>query len=205
MAIYRCTVKGHLPDGEIWDTTFHIDHTANDGASLLTAISSGITKWWQGPPTPANSIQQLVTPTVGVDGFVLDELNGAGRNVAQFVTVLILVGTNASEMWPHEVSMVASTRTANPIKGGSGRSYQPPMGVDQLVAGLLNSTACGQIARAVASMFTEVNTAAVGGVGVYHRGSGLIDKITGVDVGNVPDVQTRRRNGIDEIRAGAAV
>lgn len=205
MSIYRCTIQGHLPDGEIWNTTLHIDHTGGSGAGLITAISTGITKMWQGPPTPANSIQQLVPTTVGIDGFILDELDGSGHNLAQFVTSLPLVGTNASEMLPHEVSVAVSTRTANPTRSGRGRGFLCPFGVDQIVGGLLDSTAQGQVLRAYASMITEINTVAVGGVGVYHRRSNATDPITTVDVGNVPDVQRRRRNAFPETRLSMAV
>lgn len=205
MAIYRCTIQGHLPDGEIWNTTLHIDHTAGAGGALLTAISTGITKMWQGPPTPANSIQQLVPTTVGIDQYTLDELDNRGKNVNQFVTSLPLVGTNTSEMLPHEVSVAVSTRTASPTRSGRGRSFLCPFGVDQIVGGLLDSTAQGQVVRAYASMLTEINTVAVGGVGVYHKFLVSTTKITSVDVGNVPDVQRRRRNAFPETRLSLAV
>lgn len=205
MSFYRCTIQGHLLSGEIWNTTIHIEHTGSSGAALVTPISTGITAWWQGPPTPANSIQQLVSTGVGVDGFVLDELSPSGRNIAQFVQALPLVGTNANEMWPFQCTVAVSTRTANPTRAGRGRGFSPPYCVDSVVGGKLDPTAQGQTLRAYVSMLQAINAVATGKCVVWHKESNLGDIITGCDVGDVIDTQNRRRNAFPETRLTLAV
>lgn len=205
MSFYRCTIKGHLPDGEIWETTLHIEHTGGAGAALVTPIASGITLLWQGPPTPANSIQQLVSTTVGVDGFVLDELDGSSHNLNQFTQALPLVGTNTNEMLPFQNSVCVTTRTASPTKNGHGRSFMPPFCVDSVVSGKLDPTAQAQLLRGYVAMLQEINTVATGKVIVYHRSFLSADIITGCDVGDVFDNQRRRRDGFPETRLTLSV
>lgn len=205
MSFYRASIKGHLLSGEIWETTLHIEHTDNSGAALITPITSGITAWWQGPPTPANSIQQLVNTGVGVDGFTLDELTPQGRNLHQFTASVPLSGTNANEMWPFQCTVAASTRTANPTREGRGRGFHPPYCVDSVVAGKLDSTAAAQTLRAYVAMLQAINTVATGSCVVWHKGSNSADVITSCDVGDVIDTQNRRRNAFPETRVTLAV
>jgi hypothetical protein len=205
MAIYRLTQQGHLLDGEIWNATLHINHLSGDGAALLTTCAEAVTLLWQGPPTPANSIQQLVPTTIGLDEIVLDQLNGIGRNVEQFRTPLSLDGTDASDVLPFQCSVAVSTRTDLPTRAGRGRFFLPPFGLDTAVAGLFDGTAAAQVARAAKAMVDHINAGTTFGCVVYHRASNDGDFITSVDVGNVFDTQRRRRNQITETRVAATI
>lgn len=205
MAIYRLTQQGHLLNGEIWNSTMHINHTGGDGAALLTTCLEAVTLLWQGPPTPANSIQQLVPTTIGVDELVLDELNGIGRNVEQHRSALVLAGTNANDVLPYQVSVAYSTRTALPTRAGRGRGFLPAFAVTECVGGLFPSAGQGQVVRAVKAMIDHINLATSFGVIVYHKAANSGTFVESVDVGNVFDTQRRRRNQITEVRVSASI
>lgn len=205
MSIYRLTQQGHLPDGEIWNSTLHIDHVGGEGATLLTTCLEAVTLLWQGPPTPGSSIQQLVPTTVGVDELVLDQLNGIGRNSEQFRSALALVGTASADMLPFQCSVAYSTRTSLPTRSGRGRGFLPPFSLDTAVGGLFTSTGQSQVALAVKAMIDHINADTSRGVVVYHKASNDGDFIESVDVGNVFDTQRRRRNQITETRVSASI
>lgn len=205
MAIYRLTQQGHLLDGEIWNATLHISHIAGEGAALLTTCLEAVTLLWQGPPTPANSIQQLVPTTIGVDELVLDQLDFQGKNVEQNRSPLSLDGTSVADVLPFQCSVAVSTRTALPTRAGRGRFFLPPFALDTAVAGLFDGTAAAQVARAAKAMIDHINASASFGVVIWHKATDDFDFVTSVDVGNVFDTQRRRRNQITETRVSAAI
>lgn len=205
MAFYRMTQQGHSLNGEIWNTTLHIEHLANQGATLLTLCQEAVTLLWQGPPTPANSIQQLIPTTIGVDEIVVDELDGVGKNLHQNRGSLVLAGTNANDVLPYQCSVGYSTRTASPTRRGRGRGFLPVFAVDTAVGGLLNPTAQAQVARAVKAMIDHINASVSFGCVVYHKTDGDGTYIESIDVGDVFDTQRRRRNQITETRISAVM
>jgi hypothetical protein len=205
MAHYRLTQQGHALNGEVWNTTLHIDHLSGDGAALLTVCLEAVTLLWQGPPTPANSIQQLVPTTIGCDELVLDELNALGRNVEQNRSSLSLSGTNVADVLPYQCSVAYSTRTILPTRAGRGRGFLPVFALTTCVGGLFDSTAQAQVVRAVKAMIDHINAFASVGVVVYHKAANSSDFISKVDVGDVFDTQRRRRNQITETRISADI
>lgn len=205
MAIYRLTTQGHLPGGEIWNTTLHINHTAGQGADLLVTCEEAVTLLWQGPPTPADSIQQLVPTTIGTDELVLDQLTSTGTNDFQFRSALSLDGTSAEDMLPFQVSVGFSLRTDFPTRAGRGRGFLPPYALDTCVGGKLASTPQGQTALALKAMLDHINASTDVGVVVYHRVGHGSDKVLSVDVGDVFDTQRRRRNQLTEVRVSASL
>jgi len=205
MAIFRLTQQGHLLDGEIWNSTLHISHISGEGAALLTTCIEAVTLLWQGPPTPANSIQQLVPTTIGLDELVVDEIDFAGHNIDQFRSSLSLDGTDIADTLPFQCSVAVSTRTALPTRAGRGRFFLPPFGLDTAVAGLFDSTAQAQVVRAAKAMIDHINAATSFGVVIWHKKTDTFDFVTSVDVGNVFDTQRRRRNQITETRISAAM
>jgi hypothetical protein len=205
MAFYRATQKGHLPSGEIWDSTVHIEDVAGNAATLITVFADAVTLLWQGPPTPANSIQQLVPTTVGLDEIVVDELNNLGHNVAQEVATLALPGTSVDDMLPYQVSVGYSKRTGQPNRAGRGRGFLPPFALTTCVGGLLDATAQAQVTRAAGAFLSHIAQNSTGGPVVYHNGFNTGTLISSCDVGNVFDTQRRRRNQITETRISIAV
>jgi hypothetical protein len=204
MAIYRLTQQGHLLNGEVWNCTLHISQITGEGAALLVTCLEAVTLLWQGPPTPANSIQQLIPTTVGVDELVLDEIDFNGKNIDQHRSALSLDGTNVNDVLPYQCSVAVSTRTALPTRAGRGRFFLPAFALDQAVGGLLDAAAQPQIARAAKAMIDHINLSSFGCV-IWHKATDSFDAITSVDVGNVFDTQRRRRNQITETRVSASI
>lgn len=205
MAFYRLTQQGHALNGEIWNTTLHIEHLANQGAALLTTCMEAVTLLWQGPPTPANSIQQLVPTTIGVDELVVDELDGVGKNLHQNRGSLALSGTSVDDVLPYQCSVAYSTRTASPTRRGRGRGFLPVFATSTAVGGLFDSTAQAQVVRAVKAMIDHINANTSFGCVVYHKTDGDATYIESIDVGDVFDTQRRRRNQITETRISATM
>jgi len=205
MANYRLTQQGHLLDGEIWNSTLHISTSIGAGAALLATCVDAVTLLWQGPPTPANSIQQLIPTGIGLDELVIDQLDALGHNTDQFRTSLSLDGTSVADVLPFQCSVAVSTRTDLPTRAGRGRFFLPPFSLDTAVGGLLDSAAAAQVARAAKAMIDHINTETSFGCIVYHKATSDGDFITSVDVGNVFDTQRRRRNQITETRVSASI
>jgi hypothetical protein len=205
MALYRLTQQGHALNGEIWNTTLHINHTGGEGADLLTTCLEAVTLLWQGPPTPAASIQQFIPTTIGCDELVLDELNGIGRNVEQHRSALSLDGTNVNDVLPYQCSVAYSTRTALPTRSGRGRGFLPVFALDQCIGGKLDPAAQSPIALAVKAMIDHINAATSFGCIVYHKASNNGTFIESIDVGDVFDTQRRRRNQLVETRVSATI
>lgn len=200
MAFYRISVHGHiLTDLERFIWTWHVQDAGGLADTIAADAATAVTLMWNGPPTPASSILQLVPVTTAPDEVVVDELDGAGKNVAQGAQTLALVGTNVTESMPPNVTVAVSTRTALPTRRGRGRFFLPPFGVGTDVGGLLTATARGQIAAAVKAALDSLNANGHQPV-IYHRDLNSGTPITAIDVGNVFDQQERRRDKITEVR-----
>lgn len=200
MPFYRITVSGHiLTATEQFQWTWHVTDTGGQAAPIAVDAADAVTLFWQGPPTPASSIQQLVPIATGPDLVTVDELDSSGRNVAQAAETLALPGTSVAESLPPNVTVAVSTRTALPTRRGRGRWYCPPMAVDTVISGLLDGTARGQIAAAAKAALDHLNGAGHQVV-IYHRDLNTGTPVTAVDVGNVFDQQERRRDKIEEVR-----
>lgn len=199
MAIYRVTAFGHLQGGEEWNCTWHCSGVTNQAATVNALGSDAWTLIWQGPPTPASSIQQLIANEVGVDGVRTEELDDTGRNVNQIIASLALVGTDAAESLPPHVSAAVSLRSLSPTRFGRGRFFLPPFGVDTVLNQRMTAAARGQTAAAAVAGLNHMKAGAFPVV-IFHRNNGGFEQVTAIDVGDVFDVQSRRRNQLVETR-----
>lgn len=205
MAKYRLTYGGGLPGGEIWDSTIHLEDVAGNAGSLITTLGEAVALFWNGPPTPANSITQLVPTTVDLTRIQVDELDNFGKNVAQARDSIALVGTAVADILPYQITSRYTTRSALPTRAGRGGGCPPPFSLDTCVGGLLDSTSQAQLVRATKAMLDHLNAAITGRVGIYHVDHDTITPITSIDVGDVFDNQARRRNQLTETRISATL
>jgi hypothetical protein len=151
---------------------------------------------WNGVATPADSIKQLVSTTVGIDASLATAIDPlTGKNDDQVLTAETLVGTNVGDTLPPQNAVVVSLRTAKATKSGRGRFYLPPFAESEVVAGLLTTTAQGQVSVAAQKMVQSLNGAGYI-VQVFHRSTITGDDVVSVDVSNVVGTQRRRRNKI---------
>jgi hypothetical protein len=205
MTFYRLTARGHLPQGEIFTFTLHCQNIGGTIAGAAAAWHTALGLLWNGVATPADSIKQLVSTTIGIDVSVADALDPlTGKNDAQITTAETLVGTSAADPLVNQDAVVVSLRTAKATKAGRGRFYLPPYGEDETTAGVLLATPRGQTTTAAQKMIQSLNGAGYT-VGVFHRNTITIDPVVSVDVSNVVGTQRRRRNKIVPVRSSANV
>ena len=205
MTFYRLTAKGHTVSGEIFTFTLHCQNISGTLTGAGTAWHNALLLLWNGVASPADSIKQCISTSVGIDASVVDALDPlTGKNSTQLVTTETLVGTNATAVLPPQDAVVVSLRTAKATKAGRGRFFLPPFCADQVSAGLLTATARGQVATAAQKMVQSLNGAGYT-VGVFHRGTITQDAVVSVDVNNVVGTQRRRRDKIIGTRSSLTV
>jgi len=204
MAIYRTTVRGRFVSGEIWNWTWHHTGVTNQAAVLASIAADAVTLMWQGPPTPASSLQQLYDAGTNVDGVRCNELDSSGHNVSEGVVDLALLGTGVAEPLPPQVAIVVSERTDVPTRFGRGRIFLPAPMVSVLIDQRLGATARAQVLAAAHAGLSHFQTNSFPVV-IFHRNSGTFDQVTHIDVGDVLDTQRRRRNQLAEVRVSTNI
>jgi hypothetical protein len=136
---------------------------------------------------------------MGVDFVRVDELDNAGKNVSQIVTPLTLVGTSTDELLPPNVAVAASLRTDTPTKAGRGRNFLPSPVVTCVVDQKLDTTIQTAIKNAWLRALNSMNADDCRVV-IWSRATSIPFDVVSVDVGDVFDVQNRRRNQQTEVR-----
>lgn len=204
MTIYRLVATGHTP-GEIFTFGVHVQKVGGSVELAEDAWHTALNLLWNGVATPADSIKQLVSTTVGVDQSSATELSAIdGRNLSQSLQGETLVGTATGEPLPPQVSAVVTLRTALANRSGRGRFYLPPYTVDQVIADRLDATSQGETVEAAQGMIQSLNGAGYEVI-VYHRLDFTGTVVTGIDVGDVYGTQRRRRNKLIPSRQSLSV
>lgn len=204
MAFYRVKFFGHLLDNEIFDTGWHVSRATGDVTTVATTALDAFTLMWSGTNTPAGNIEGMVNTGIGVDGVEVDELDGSGKNVEQHIISASLTGTSAEEPLPYQVSVKVSFRTADPIKGGTGGFYLPPFTVAQCASSRLDPTDQTAVKNGALAAARHMQSNGCPLV-VWHKAINTASTVTDVDVGDVFDVQSRRRNQLVEVRVRTAL
>jgi hypothetical protein len=194
MAHYRLTAKGTLP-GESFNFGLHATGSAGDSAGAATALAAALTSMW----TDATDglVSHYTSDVVIVAGHAAELSDLTGKQVDAADSSLSLTGTAVSQMLPHEVCPVISTRAAAAQRKDRGRFYLPPPAITTCVAGLLDSTVRGHFANAAAILVNSLQGAGFTPV-ILHHVTHTDDAITVVRAGSVFGVQRRRRNDLIE-------
>lgn len=204
MAFYRGTIKGHLEGGEIFNCTIHFDQVTGQAATGASALADAVTLMWSGTNTPAGNITALYPAAIGVDSVVMDELDDAGRNVAQGRTSLALVGTGTDEPLPPQNAMVVSLRSNTPTRAGRGRFFLPSPVVTTVIDQRLDSAAQTDVLNGALAMLNHMSGLGFTPV-IRHRFDTTVTEVVTIDVGDVFDTQRRRRNKLVETRVSATL
>jgi hypothetical protein len=202
MAIYRVTMEGHEETLEQWNTTWHVQAVTGQGAVVAATAADAITAAWSGTTGPAGRLDAYYPASFGVDGVRVEELDAGGHNLTQNFVPLTLVGTSTDELLPPNVAVAISLRTDIPTKAGRGRNFLPGPVVTTVASQLLATAVQTAIKNA---WLRALNHMLDNGfpVGIFHRNLGNWDQVVTVDVGNVFDGMTTRRNQIDEVRVAS--
>jgi hypothetical protein len=200
MAHYRLTAKGTLP-GETFNFGLHASGSAGDAAGAAAAWATALDAFWTDGTDGAETLFSSDITILAAHAAELSDLNG--RQVDAAESAVSLTGTNVSDMLPHEVAWAVTTRGAAANKKDRGRFYLPPPAVSEITNGLYAGAACTRLSAAAAILVNSLQGAGFNPVILHPNFTDTV--ITIVDVGNVPDVQRRRRNKLIEARTATGV
>lgn len=193
MALYRLTASGSLP-GEQFNWGLHVEGSGGDAAGAATAWQSALTAFWTDATDGAEAVFSTDVEILVAHAAELDPLTGKQIDAAE--EALALTGTDAGDMLPHEVALAVTTLGASTNRKDRGRFYLPPPSVAQITNGRIGNTPKTRVANAAAILINSLQGA--GFTPVIKHPDMTSTAIVNVKVGDVPDVQRRRRNKLVE-------
>lgn len=200
MAIYRLTVKGITP-GETFNFGLHATGAAGDAAGAASALATAMTDAWTDVTDGWTAVFTNDISTVAAHAAELDPVTF--KQVDAVETTLSLTGTSAGDMLPHECAVAVTTRAASANRRDRGRFFLPPPAVATISNGRLLVAQRDHIAQGAAILINTLQGNAFNPV-IFHP-DGTSSAIVEVDVGDVLDVQRRRRNKLIEARITVGV
>src|SRR6267378_6065803 len=194
MAYHRLVAQGSTVAGEEFTFSVHVNAGAASVTATLAAWDTAIGLLWNGVATPADSVKQLYSTASSVVELSSTSLDpSTGRNVAQAKQSVSFVGTSGAASLPPNVATCVSLRTDTPTKAGRGRFFLPGMDFGAVSAGRLAATPQGQALAAAVGMLSSLSGAGFPVV-ILHRATMTATTVTSVDIGDVFDTITRRRD-----------
>jgi hypothetical protein len=200
MAVYRLRAEGTTP-GETFTFGLHATGAGGTAADALTAWIAALTAMWT---DVTDGIQAQFTADISIVAASAAELDpSSGHQLTRVEDAVTLPGTATGEPLPHEVAVVVSTRTDLATRRGRGRFYLPPLAVSKVDGGRVATTSVTNLLNGAVLL---INTLQGGGYApvIFHPDL-TTTAINKVDVGDVFDVQRRRRNKLIEVRQTAGV
>jgi hypothetical protein len=204
MTTFSCRLIGKLAAGESWSSGFHVDG-AGTVTDCTTVLQSACTSLWQGNGGSVSGIATAYSTTTQQTAVLVYALDpNTGKATASQEGVAVHTGNSNAAPLPPEVALVASLRSDTPGPSGRGRMYLPGPSVASVgPAGEVIVGAPPAIADSVALMLTVMGQ---GGFTPILWSTGRLQRIIRrVEIGNVYDVQRRRRNDLIEVRSVAQV
>lgn len=202
--VMRVSIIGTLPSGEEFSVNpvFKIGGDFPISVSNLQAqqIATALTAI-----TVPTQLRTMITAACAYTKYRVEARTYAGVLEAQAegIRTTPAAGTGTTGH-PYQVSIVASLRTGRPGASGRGRLYWPYTG------GVVNSTSLrlsptdpGLIGAATKTFLSDIRTAIAAtltGVSlvVWSRVGASAENVTSIQVGDVLDVQRRRRDALIE-------
>jgi len=200
----RSILHWTLPDGEVAAVRTHWEPSSAivslDDATADAFEARAETYWAdiKSHYAPATLFVGTTLQWIGTDGLVLATLDRTISGVA---------GTADAANLPTECALVVSLRTANAGRSGRGRMYLPALGTNEVLGdGRCTSGATDDISQASATYLGPLTIGAETYTAVVASTTKeLLQPILFTRVGDVFDVQRRRRNQIAEVYAQDAV
>ena len=218
--VNKVVISGNCWDGaELWSTGFYVGSTSADAADPGSTTASAIATAWSTFFTAANSSISQAYKTLQVK---VSQLETDGDVDLDMIDIYdypsAITGASGGAPLPPQISM-AVTMTSDTQRGlgAKGRMYLP--GVNAPITNTdpkMASTAQNNLCTTLKTFFDAVNasSAVVGDVVLASKGhkfvviqdpsnwyyvNGVINKVTGIRLGDVYDTQRRRRDGLDEV------
>lgn len=207
MPIFRHTFSGSLGSSEEFAYSYH-----TSGTNTID-IELGLASDWLDLSFGAAGVLPLFSPAVAHNRLRTAELDSQGNTVTALEQELTLAGSSASPSLPFEVSVCLSLRTALAGRSFRGRIYLPPMHTASMngTTGTFQTSVMTTLANAYQAAFNLINVPPLSPVVVSKISNGVprpvivATPITGIDFGNIPDAQRRRRNGQVEVRTSRPI
>lgn len=204
--VLRVSLFGSMPNGEEWSVNpvwriggdFGVPVTAAQAQTIATAIAA--------ISVPTAMLQSMSNGSTTVTGCRVEarSLTGTLESQAEALKTTPQAGSGTN-VHPFQVSLVTSLRTATPGASGRGRLYWPFTGLP-LVASTLRpaSATMTPLLAAVETYLSDIEAAieaTVTGVSlcVWSRKNGSTANVQTLAMGDVPDVQRRRRDALLEL------
>lgn len=203
--IIRVSIMGAMPSGEVWS----VNPVYRLGSGLGTTVSAAQCQ------TIATAIAARVVPTglmnalstsTTVTGCRVEarEMDGSLNAQAEAVKATPTAGNGGTTAHPYQTAIVASLRTSTVGARGRGRLYWPATGMLLTVATLRVSAAnvssiLSGMKTYLSGISTDIDTTLGGNtLGVWSRASADTHAVTSIQMGDVLDVQRRRRDQLIE-------
>jgi hypothetical protein len=185
------------------------DITEAEGEALAVTLATAWKDSWVGSPelwspdvkyTESGIVQLTQTESVDKHGVGPHPEESFGTTWYMWPVGSEPVGTAAALSLPFEVSLAVTLQTDHRGPSGRGRAYLPPPAVSQITAhGVFGSSA-----KAMSYVLCQYVMAGIAATPylpvVVSRRRLILNEITSINSGKVPDSQRRRRRSQDEAR-----
>lgn len=194
----RAQMLFQLPDGEVASTGWSL----NPGPGFVTltqadvdAIEARASAFW----TAAKARHATATSYLGVKAALIGQDDKTISTLEKAVTAV--PGTSSGQQLPTEVAVCVSLRTAFAGRSQRGRMFMPAPGHLSLTStGRLNSGAAAAYAADVDALLQPLTVGSKSFTAcVASKTANGLYPITSIRVGDVFDVQRRRRDNISEV------
>lgn len=207
--LIRLSLMGSLPGGEVWSVN-PVYAVEPPGLTVTYSDLLTIATGAAGVTIPADLLVSLGT-TTSFTGVRAEARTSSGtlEAAAEYIKPSPVAGTG-TQYHPYQTARVISLRTNTPGARGRGRLYWPATSTSLSSATLrASSPSSSAMATAAASYLTlieaQVQTVIpLSTLHVWSRTSGTLDQVQRIMVGDVLDVQRRRRDALAESYATVA-
>lgn len=202
-ALIRVSIKGSMPGGEVWSVNPIWKQGTGDLGLTFTqaqAIATNVSAISLSIP-----LRSLFSAETRIVGCRVESRDTGGTLFAQAeASVASVVGGSGAQNHPFQTSIVQSLRTAVAGARGRGRLYWPATGLALDSASLRVPTASvsaalGAVKAYLASIDTIVKAQSAGStLCVWSRTDNVLRDVNEMRMGDVLDVQRRRRDALVE-------
>lgn len=165
MTIYSCRVRGLAAGAYRWSYGIHCNATVSASSLLSTWHDANNTLW----TTATHGIQHLVGDEIATVDVAVYTLNSSLITLAVTSTPLSIVGDNANESLPFDVSVTVGFTGSSDIKSDRGRLKLPPPATDSVVDHVYTSAFLTHLKDVFDPFFTTLNAVSGFQMGSYNR------------------------------------
>lgn len=201
--LIRVSIKGTFPSNEVWSVNPVYGFADPDVVTTPTQMSAAAAAV-AAVAVPAN-LRGMMSTNTRINSFRLEARTAAGvlENLAENTLGSPVAGTGTT---PHtfQTAWCSSLRTTVVGASGRGRLYWPATGVTVDPTSMRPTnpspvSVAGAVQTYLSGIETALNTVWGGlGLGVWSRKNGSVNDVSTIQVGDVLDIQRRRRDSLIE-------